>query len=117
MATSAPITARKLSPLTRKQRPSPTAATTSPATDGPTTRAELNMAELSEMALSRSSLPVIWMSRDWRPGISKAFTTPSSVASTKICQTCTRPVSVNVASTKACNMASVCVTTTMRCRE
>ena len=54
-----PITARKLMALIRKQTPSPTAATSTPAMPGPTTRAALKIAELSEMALSNSSLPVI----------------------------------------------------------
>ena len=71
--------------------PSPTAATTSPAMAGPITRAELNMAEFSEMALSRSSLLVIWMISDCRAGISNALMQPSITAKASTCQTCTRP--------------------------
>src|SRR5665647_2686146 len=77
MAVRLTITARKLKPLIRKQVPSPTTASSSPAMAGPTTRAALNTAELSEMALIRSSLLVIWITSAWRPGMSKALITRS----------------------------------------
>jgi len=51
----ASITARKLSALTRKQTPSPTAATRKPATDGPMIRAALKAEELRPMADGRSA--------------------------------------------------------------
>ena len=100
MASRQPITARKLIPLSRKQ-----------------TRAPLKMAELSEMAFSRSSLLVIWMMSDWRPGISKALMVPSATASARMCQTCTLPLRVRAASTSAWHMERIWVTTTRRCRE
>src|ERR1035437_6999443 len=112
MAVRLTITARKLKPLIRKQVPSPTTASSTPAMAGPTTRAALNVAELSEMALMRSSLLVIWITSAWRPGMSKALITPSAPASTSNCQTWTRPVRVSAASTKACTIDRVWVTMT-----
>ena len=91
MASREPMTARKLMAFSRKQMPSPTAATTSPAMAGPITRAELNIAELSEMAFSRSSLLVIWMISDCRAGISNALIQPNITAKAITCHTCTRP--------------------------
>ena len=117
MAVRLRITARKLKPLIRKQVPSPTTASSSPATAGPTTRAALNTAEFSEMALMRSSLLVIWITSAWRPGMSKALITPSRPASTSTCQTWTRPVRVSAASTNACTIDRVCVTMTTFRRE
>ena len=53
---------------------------------------------------------------DWRPGISNAFTTPSSAASTKMCHTCTLCVSVSAASTNASSIDAtwVAITTCLR---
>src|ERR1022692_818334 len=117
MAVRLRMTARKLKPLIRKQVPSPTTASSSPAMAGPTTRAALNTAELSEMALIRSSRLVIWITSAWRPGMSKALITPSRPASTSTCQTCTRPVRVSAASAKACTIDRVWVTMTTLRRE
>ena len=117
IATRQTITAEKLMPLIRKQVPSPTKASTTPATAGPTTRAALKTAEFSEMALIRSSLEVIWMTSAWRPGISKALMMPSNPASVSTCQTWMRPESVRAASTKACSIDSVWVTMTTFWRE
>ena len=57
---------------------------------GPTTREALNMEEFSAMAFIRSARPTISTMNDWRAGISKAFTTPSSADSAKMCQICDR---------------------------
>ena len=81
--------------LAAKHQPSPIFATRIPAMAGPMTRAPLNIEEFSAMAFIRSSLPTMSTRKDWRPGMSKAFTTPSRAASTKMCQTWTRPVSVS----------------------
>ena len=117
MASREPMTARKLMAFSRKQMPSPTAATTSPAMAGPITRAELNMAELSEMAFSRSSLLVIWMMSDCRAGISNALMQPNITAKAITCQTCTRPEIVSSASPSAWSSESVCVRMTSFQRE
>ena len=42
------------------------------------------------MAFIKSSLPTMSTRNDWRPGMSNAFTTPSSAASTKISRTVIR---------------------------
>src|ERR1035441_5091719 len=107
------ITARKLTPLTKKHHPSPMPATSRPAMAGPTTRDALNMEELSAMAFIRSRLPTISTMKDWRAGISKEFAVPSRAERTKMCQMRTDPESVSAASTKASNMEAVCVAMTM----
>ena len=56
---------------------------------GPMMRAPLNMDEFSAMAFIRSSLPTMSTRKACRAGMSKAFTTPSKAASTKMCHTCT----------------------------
>ena len=49
------MTARKLSPLRKKQVPVPSHAISNPAAAGPSMRAPLNIIELSAIALARSS--------------------------------------------------------------
>ena len=63
------------------------------------------------MAFIKSSLPTISTRNDCRPGMSNAFTTPSSAASTKISHTrwsmaCVR---VSAASTNASSIDAICV--------
>ena len=91
-------------------------ATRIPATAGPTMRAPLNMEEFSAIAFIRSSLPTMSTRNACRAGMSNAFTTPSSVASTRMCHTCTFPVSVNAARRNASTMEAVWVPITIRCR-
>ena len=91
-------------------------ATRIPAMAGPTTRDALNIEEFRAMAFIRSLRPTISTMKDWRAGISNAFTTPSSAASTKMCQIRTAPLSTNAASTKASSIAEVCVAITTRRR-
>src|ERR1022692_1161093 len=91
-------------------------ATRMPATAGPITREALNIEEFRAMALIRSSRPTISTKNDCRAGISKAFTTPSSADRTKICQTCTPPVSVRTAKMNASSMAEIWVPITTRWR-
>ncbi len=74
-------TARKLTALTAKQSPVPTAAMSSPAIAGPTTRDALNRPELSATAFCSSVGPTIWNVRVWRPGASTTRTSPPSAAS------------------------------------
>ena len=83
---------------------------------GPSTRDALNMEEFSAMAFIRSALPTISTMNDWRAGMSKALTTPSSAERTKICQIRTVPVSVTAASASANSMDSVWVAITSRWR-
>ena len=92
------------------------AATVMPAMAGPRMRAPLNMAEFSAMALIRSSGTTISMMNAWRAGISNAFTTPSSAASSMISQTRMCPSKVSADRMKASNMEAVCVAMTVRCR-
>src|SRR3990172_7286660 len=59
----------KLTALSAKQTPSPSAATTQPARAGPITRAPFTTVELSASAFGMSS-PAISPRRAWRAGIS-----------------------------------------------
>ncbi len=61
--------------------------------------------------------PTISTTKAWRAGPSKAFTAPSSAASTITCQTCTAPVKVSPARTKASTMEAICVQVMIRLRE
>ena len=79
-------------------------------------RAPLNIDEFSAMAFIRSSLPTISTRNDCRAGISKAFTTPRSEASTKMCHTCTTPVRVSVAKIAARIIDEIWVAITRRWR-
>src|SRR6266404_5732404 len=90
-----------------KHQPSPILATRIPATAGPTTRAPLNIEEFSAMAFIRSSLPTMSIRKDCRPGISKAFTTPSRPARMKMCHTWTCPLNVSQARIPARIMEAV----------
>ena len=87
-----------------------------PATAGPMARAALTIDELSAIALTRSSLPTISTTKDWRAGTSKALTMPRPAASAKTCQTCTRPENTSAASVSGRIIDAVCVTTRMRWR-
>ena len=83
---------------------------------GPIIRAALNIDEFNAIAFIRCSFPTISTIKDCRPGISKAFTTPSDAARTKISQTLTTPNSVSAARMSARIMDAVCVPITTRCR-
>ena len=61
------------------------------------------------MAFIKSSLPTMSTRNDCRPGISNAFTTPSSAASTNMCHTRTVWVRVSAASTNASSIDATCV--------
>ena len=76
IASSAAMTARKLTASITKAAATPTAPMTRPATAGPMTRALLNIAELSATALPMSSRPTISTANDWRTGMSTALTVP-----------------------------------------
>ena len=102
--------ARKLTPLRKKQIPSPTILIKRPAIDGPTSRAPLNMTEFKAIAFPKSSLfSTRSITKDCRTGISRAFTRPRKTLKTTRCQTAIWPVNVSNASKKAWNMASICV--------
>ena len=73
------MTARKLTPLSRKHHPSPTAAMAKPATAGPTTRAALKIEEFNAMAFIRSSFPTMSLRNACRMGTSKALTILASI--------------------------------------
>ncbi len=96
--------------LSAKQMPSPTIAIRAPASVGPTTRAALNIIELSEIAWRRSARPTMSSVIDWRVGTSKALISPMVSARQMISHTCTRCISVSTASTAACSIAALCVT-------
>src|SRR5258708_10631408 len=110
------MTPMYLTPFTKKHQPSPIFATRIPATAGPITRAPLNIEEFSAIAFIRSSRPTMSTRKDWRPGISNAFTTPSRAASTKICGTEIRCIRVSVARMRARIIDAVWVAMTIRCR-
>src|SRR6266540_2675418 len=92
MAARPAITARKLTPFSRKHAPTPSAPISTPATAGPTTRAALKSEELSAIAFMRSSFPTSSTTNDWRVGMSKALTTPRKAASAITQPTVTVPV-------------------------
>ena len=83
---------------------------------GPMIRAPLNMVEFNAMAFIRSSLPTMSTKKDCRAGMSNAFTTPSSAASTKICHTLMTPVRVSVAKIRARIIDEIWVPITIRWR-
>jgi len=78
MAPSAARTARKLTALTMKAGPTPTAAMRRPPTPGPTSRAAWNDAELSPTALARWLAGTSSDTNACRVGLSRAFSTPCS---------------------------------------
>jgi hypothetical protein len=80
---------------------------------GPMTRAPLNMEEFNAIAFIKSSRETISMRKDWRPGISKAFTAPRSAASVMISQVFTMCNKVSAASTKASSMEATWVPMTI----
>ena len=79
-------------------------------------RALLNNDEFSAIAFGRSARPTICTMKDWRAGMSKAFTTPSSPARTRTCDTWTVPDNVIAARAKASSIMTACVPTMMRWR-
>ena len=83
---------------------------------GPTMRAPLNIEEFSAMAFIRSSLPTMSTRNACRAGMSNALTTPCRADKPKMCHTCTLPVRVSAARTRASSMAAVWVAMTTRCR-
>ena len=95
------ITARKLVALAKKQAARPTAAIRAAAITGPMIRERLKTDELSAIALSRSSLPTISITNDWRKGTSKAESVPRKTASAITQATVTRPVAVRIPSVSA----------------
>ncbi len=94
--------------LTRKHTDTPTVAIRMPATAGPTARAAFTSTELRLTALRRSSGPTISSTNAWRVGLSKTVQQPSRPASTKTCQTCTRPVAERIPSTSASDPMQAC---------
>ena len=118
IASSAAITARKLTALSRKQVPSPTSLITMPATDGPISRAPLNMKEFSAIAFGRSARSSsISTTNDCRVGMSNPITSPSSALRAMMCHTwitgvpSARFTSVRIARISAWSAATLCVTT------
>ena len=103
------MTARKEMPLSVKHHAAPITASISPATAGPMIRALLNIIEFSAIALGRSFLPTNSGTSAWRPGASKALTTPNSAESTITCHSCITPAKVNAASANASSMDPVWV--------
>jgi hypothetical protein len=85
-------TAILLMPLMRKQNASLVTASSRPAMVGPIMRPEFCMKPLKASALGRSCLSgTISEVKDWRIGVSKAITTPSSMAIAITCHTSTAP--------------------------
>src|SRR5438876_3213815 len=84
MASRAPMTAAKDAAFTRKQGAIPAVAIITPAMAGPMMRADVKLALFNETALATSSGPTIWITKDWRLGLSTTVTQPSRKASTKI---------------------------------
>lgn len=60
----------------------PQLAITNPPMAGPTSRALLNWAEVSPTALTTCSRPTSSVTNDCRAGLSNAFVSPSTTAST-----------------------------------
>ncbi len=116
IASSATMTAAKLTPLMRKHHPSPIVATRMPATAGPVIRAPLKSEELSPMALIRSSRPTISTRNDCRAGMSNALTIPRAAASATMCHSRTTPPSVSAASANASTIEIAWVKTMIRWR-
>ncbi len=71
----------------------------------------LNIVELRAIALVRCSRLTISRTKDWRAGMSNAFTTPSRNASTSTCQGATVPVNVRIERIAARSIAAAWVTT------
>ena len=108
------MTARKLSELIRKHRPTPATAMSTPASAGPTMREALNRLEFNAIALGSSSRPTIWMVNDCRAGVSKMVTMPLTPASRYTSHTAAWAVSASAASVAALSMNAVCVTISRR---
>ena len=86
-------------PSTRKHQPSLVTAINIPASDGPINRATLTMDELIAMALPRSARsPTISIMKAWRPGMSKALTTPCMTLRNRISPIVMCPENVSAAS-------------------
>jgi hypothetical protein len=73
--------------LRKKHAAIPAPLITIPAIAGPITRVALKADELSAMAFIKSSFPTSSTMNDWRAGISKAATTPTTAASAATCHT------------------------------
>ena len=111
IATTATMTATKLTALTTMAGPTPQAAMRRPATPGPTSRAELKDALLRPTAFGRRRIGTISETKAWRAGLSKALTMPVSVASTYTCHNSTVSVSTSMASAAPVSAIAACVTT------
>jgi hypothetical protein len=105
------MTATKLTPLTRKHHPSPSAAIATPAIAGPSNAPPIASVELKATALARFSRPTISTTKDCRVGPSTALMVPSNVASTRTCAIRTWPLNVSPASANASTIADDCVQT------
>ena len=99
-------TDRKLTALTTKHRPVPTAAIRSPASAGPITREALKRPELSATAFCSSDWPTIWKVSVCRPGASKTSTSPPSAARAYTTGSVATPASVTTARTMETTIAA-----------
>ena len=103
------ITATKLMPLRKKQAVTPRTPIRIPPMAGPTIRAALNIAEFRPIAFVTSSRPTISTTNAWRVGMSTALTSPSSAASTRMCQTWVTFANVSAARARARIIDATCV--------
>jgi len=104
-------------PSTRKHQPSLETAISIPASDGPIRRATFTIDELMAMAFCRSRLSsTIITMKDWRPGISKAFTQPCITLSASSSGIVMWPESVSAASASDWNIDRLWVHTSTCCR-
>src|SRR6478735_1736844 len=101
MAANAPMTATKLSALSAKAQPIPTALISTPATAGPNIRPSWKLPELSPTALRTRLFGTISLTNVCRAGLSTTVARPNPSAIKYTCQTCTRPASVSTVSSAA----------------
>ncbi len=109
-------TARKLTPLIRKQAPVPSVPMISPASDGPTTLVTFCVMELSATAFGRPSGGTSAGISEWRAGRLKDTTTPRAVATAITSAIDTVSDSTIAARTKASAIAQLWVTIISRRR-